>query len=139
MKHCAIVDGANLAYAERGGRGRPKIANLMAIRAALEERGFDVTIFVDASLARRIDDPDRLRALIGDGEIIQSPAGTEADEAILEMARERDAVVVSNDRFRDWVDEFPWIDERRVGAIVVDGRAQLRGLDGASRFRPGDV
>jgi hypothetical protein len=37
------------------------------------------------------------------------PKGTPADPMILQAARDLGARIVTNDRFRDWVDDFPEI------------------------------
>ena len=55
------------------------------------------------------------------GEIRQAPAGTDADYFILAFARELDAVVVSNDRFRDREKAFPEAMERIIRYMIVEG------------------
>ena len=65
-KRIAVVDGANIAYVERSRQGDPKISNLLAVRAALEKKGYEPLIIVDASLIYRIDDRPQLEALIQD-------------------------------------------------------------------------
>ena len=38
-RRAAVVDGANVAYAEMSQGDQPKVSNLVAVRRAREERG----------------------------------------------------------------------------------------------------
>ena len=53
------------------------------------------------------------------GKIHQAPAGTDADYFLLAFARELDAVIVSNDRFRDRQEAFPEAHERMIRYMIV--------------------
>lgn len=124
--HHVIVDGANVAYAERSQDGEPKVANLVAMCEALEEEGYEPTVIVDASLRYEVSDPEQLEALLDDYEWQQAPAGTDADYFILETAKRLDGYVVSNDEFDRWAEEHPWIEERRVPFMIVRGEVILQ-------------
>ncbi len=124
-----VVDGANVAYIEESKEGDPKVSNLVAIREELEAKGYEPVIIVDASLRHQVDDPDQLEALIEDQRIRQAPAGTDADYFILQFAEQKDALVVSNDEFEQYQDQFPWIEQRRVPLMIVHGDVQLYGND----------
>ena len=39
------------------------------------------------------------------------PKGSQADPFLLEAARDQNARIVSNDRFRDWAEQFPEVAE----------------------------
>ena len=80
---------------------------------------------VDAKLRHTIDDPKGYEAMVEEGRIRQAPAGTDADWFILSFARELDARVVSNDRFRDLEATFPEVGERLVRFMVVEGEVVL--------------
>lgn len=117
-----IVDGSNVAF-HRVGRGKGKIRNILIVIRSLEKKGFDVKVVVDASLRYRIDNPNMLDKLVREGRIIQAPPGTPADYFILKLAEDLNAVVVSNDMYRDWWKEFPWA--RGTGKIiryVIEGK-----------------
>lgn len=126
-KKLAVVDGANVAYVEQTTGGKPKVSNLVAVRKALEERGFDVIMIVDAALRYKVDDPDQLEGLLNEQAVLQAPADTEADYFVLQTADEHDGLVVSNDSFKQWRDEFPWIEERRLPLMIIDGDVELYG------------
>ncbi|MBW3632196.1 MAG: hypothetical protein KY456_04120 [Chloroflexi bacterium] len=116
-----IVDGANVAYAEKGERGEPKLANLLAVRRQLQDLGYDPIIVVDASLRHTIDDAEQYETLEDEGVIKQAPSGTEADYFVVRLAEDFEARIVSNDQFEPYLDRFPGIAERRVPLMIVDG------------------
>ena len=94
-----LVDGSNVAHSIEGEPAH--VANLIAIREKLREEGLEPIIVADAALRHQIDDQQRYEKMIDDGMVRQAPAGTDADYFILSFARELNASVVSNDRFRD--------------------------------------
>jgi len=101
--HPAVVDGSNIANMSRSSRG--KLAYLAQIRrAAWEEGYFPVITIVDASLRYQIDQPDELMAMIERGEIRMAPPGTSADVLLIEEAKARNAVMLTNDRMTNWPD-----------------------------------
>ena len=120
-----VIDGANVAYEERSAGGKPKLSNLLKVRREMEERGFEAVILVDASLKYDIDDPEQLEALIRAQHVRQVPAGTDADYFIIQFADQLDAVVVTNDRYRDYAEQYPWIPERRLPYMIVKGEVVL--------------
>lgn len=131
----AVVDGANIAYAELSAEGQPKVSNLLAVRHKLRELGYEPIIIVDATLRHEIDDPDQLEALIDDQVVRQAPASTDADYFVLETAHEHDgALVVSNDTFQEYRDAYPALAERRVPLMIIWGEVQLYEIPEA----PGD-
>ena len=63
--------------------------------------------------------------MIDDGMVRQAPAGTDADYFILSFARELNASVVSNDRFRDRIKQFPEIRDRMIRYMIVQDEVVL--------------
>ncbi len=126
MSHrTAVVDGANVAYAELSQGDEPRVSNLVRLCGALQERGFHCLVIVDAALRHDVDDPDQLEGLLEERSWRQAPAGTDADYFILETADRLGAYVVSNDEFERWVDRYPWIPDRRVPFMIVRGEVEL--------------
>jgi hypothetical protein len=121
-----LVDGANIAYAEKTKNDKPKMSNIVAVCRTLREKGFKPLVIVDASFRHQVDDPDQLEALLDDQELRQSPAGTEADYFLLETSAETGAMIVSNDTFTKFRDQYKWIEERRVPAMIINGEVILR-------------
>jgi hypothetical protein len=114
----AIVDGSNVAHSTEGDRAR--LGNIRIVSAKLVEEGFKPVVVVDAALRHQIDDRAAFEQMVEDGSIRQAPAGTDADYFILSFARELDAVVVSNDRFKDRLEAFPEARERVIRFMIVN-------------------
>jgi hypothetical protein len=114
----AIVDGSNVAHSSEG---RARLQNITLVCEKLQEEGFDPVVVADAALRHQIDDEQAYEAMVDDGRIRQAPAGTDADYFILSFARELDAAVVSNDRFKDRLAAFPEARERVIRYMIVNG------------------
>ena len=120
-----VIDGANVAYEERSAGGKPRLSNLLKVRRELEERGFEPVIIVDASLKYDIDDQEQLESLIRSQAVQQVPAGTDADYFIIQFADRLDALIVTNDRYKEYAAQYPWVDERRLPYMIVKGEVVL--------------
>lgn len=124
-KRAVVVDGANIAYIEQSEKGDPKVANIQAVRVALEEKGYEVLVLVDASLVYEIDDRSQLERLIDEQIVRQVPADTDADYFVIETAEEHNALIISNDRYDSYQKAHPWIEKRRVPVMIIQGQAEL--------------
>ncbi len=118
-----LVDGSNVAHSTEGERAQ--VSNIVAIRDKLREEGLEPIIVVDAALRHQIDDANRYEQLVDAGEVRQAPAGTDADYFILAFARELNASIVSNDRFRDRLKEFPEARDRVIRYMIVQDEVVL--------------
>lgn len=114
-----IVDGSNVAHFTEGEKAM--LDNIRLVRDKLLEEGYQPVVLADAALRHQIDDEQGFEALVEDGTIKQAPAGTDADYFILSFARELDANIVSNDRFKDRAASFPEIRERIIRFMIVNG------------------
>ena len=117
-----LVDGSNVAHSSEG---QPSLANIVAVCDKLREEGYDPVVVVDAALRHQIDDRSAYERMVDDGEIRQAPAGTDADYFILAFARELEASIVSNDRFRDRQKAFPDSAKRLIRYMIVKGEVVL--------------
>lgn len=125
MNDTAVIDGANVALQERSREGKGKVSSLIRLRQVLKDKGYRTIIIADASLRYEIDDRDQYDNLERQGVIYQSPAGTEADYFVLRTSEIEDAVVISNDRYDKYQAQFPWIRDRRIPFMIVDGNVIL--------------
>jgi hypothetical protein len=117
-----LVDGSNVAHSTEGP---PLVANLLAIRDKLVEEGLEPIIVADAALRHQIDDSNAYERMIDDGLVRQAPAGTDADYFILSFARELNASIVSNDRFRDRMKAFPEVRDRVIRYMILQHEVVL--------------
>ena len=114
----ALVDGSNVAHSTEGEKAR--LRNIELVVAKVEEEGLEPIVVADAALRHQIDETEKYEARIDAGEIRQAPAGTDADWFILSFARELDAYIVSNDRFRDRQESFPDARDRMIRYMIVE-------------------
>lgn len=114
----ALVDGSNVAHATGGDVGR--LANIEIVCRKLVAEGFAPYVVVDAALRHHVDDAAGYQRLVENGTLRQAPAGTDADYFILSFARELDAWIVSNDRFRDREKAFPEVRERVIRYMILN-------------------
>ena len=121
-----VVDGSNFATE---GRVTPSLAQLdQAVRAFLEEHpNAEMIVVADASFEHRVAPNERAHFKGAElaGEIVTPPAGAigRGDAFILKIADRIKGVVLSNDSFQEFHDEYPWLfDEGRlIGGKPVKG------------------
>ena len=118
-----IVDASNVAHSTEKDSAR--LTNVRLVRDRLTEDALTPILVADAALRHQIDDPESYEALVKAGEIKQAPAGTDADYFILTFARELDAAVLSNDRFKDRIAHFPEVKNRIIRYMIVAGEVVL--------------
>jgi hypothetical protein len=114
-----LVDASNVAHATEGGEAR--LENIKLVQAKLLDDGFEPLVVADAALRHQIDNKPAYEAMIENGQVHQAPAGTDADFFILSFARELNARILTNDRFRDRAAEFAEERERIIRFMIVGG------------------
>lgn len=134
-----LVDGSNVIYWLDNS---PQFAPLKQVVQDLSRHGFKPGVVCDANIGYRLTgkfmgerELAKLLSLPKD-QILVVPKGTQADPYLLETARDIQARIVTNDRYRDWVDRYPDVakPENLVRGEMRDGRVRLQGMttkDGA--------
>jgi hypothetical protein len=118
-----LVDASNVAHATEGGEAR--LQNIKLVQKKLQEEGFEPLIVADAALRHQIDEKSEYESLIDDGKVHQAPAGTDADFFLLSFARELEARILTNDRFRDRAKEFAEERDRVIRYMIVEDEVVL--------------
>ena len=121
-----VVDGSNFATE---GRTLPSLVQLdEAVRAYMEESpDAEVIVVVDASFEHRVAASERRRFKESElaGEVVTPPAGAvgRGDAFILKIADRIGAVVLSNDSFQEFHEQYPWLFDvgRLIGGKPVPG------------------
>jgi hypothetical protein len=106
-----IVDGNNIAY-HLAPNGKPQVNNLLLAQRSLVNGGYKPVFVISAALVHSIDKPNILQTLINEMEVVRAPRGINDDLKIIQIAQDRNADIVSNDRFLDWLDRYPWVTDR---------------------------
>ena len=121
-----ILDGSNIAWEEKSHSNKPKINNIEAMINRLSRANFKKIVTVaDAALRYQIDEQKRLDRLVKEGAMKMLPARVDGDKFILRLAEEENAMIVSNDMFKEFRESAPWIDERRIPYTILDGEVYL--------------
>ena len=105
-----VMDGSNVMY---WNGETPKIQSVKDVVQKLRELGFTVGVMFDANagylLEHQYIHDQRMGRMLGlpTDQIMVVPKGTPADPYILQAARDLGARIVTNDRFRDWAQDYP--------------------------------
>ena len=127
-----LIDGSNVMYWKDNA---PQVETLREVIAHLSDRHHTPAVIFDANagylLAGRYQDDRVMARLLGlpDNHVLVVPKGTIADSYLLSVARDYNAPIVTNDRYRDWMEDYPEISEPgrlirggyRNGALRLDG------------------
>lgn len=125
-----VIDGSVLCADDAKNWDYDRLrAAINDIRDACGDKNTEIKVFVDASLRYKLSTADKkkLEVDLAEGLIEQTPAGLQADVFILRWAETHGAIVVTNDLFRDWVKDFPWISQPGSGRFVsgiFDGKTK---------------
>ncbi|MDP2082870.1 MAG: hypothetical protein U0934_10660 [Pseudotabrizicola sp.] len=105
-----VVDGSNIMH----WKGETaQLSTLQEVVRSLIDHGYQPGVVFDANAGykltgRYMDDGPLAYALgLPADRVLVVPKGEPADPVILKVARDLGALVLSNDRFRDWAAEFP--------------------------------
>lgn len=115
------VDGSNVLYWQDD---TPSLQTVRRVVDALKSRNLRPVVWFDANVGYLVGDrylgPAPLARSLGLSarQVIVAPKGTPADPLVIEGARTLKARIVSNDRFRDWQEQFP---EVRAASNFVRG------------------
>lgn len=109
-----VIDGSNVAHNSKKGQteNKPVIENIIKVVNELRKRGFeDIVVISDASLKHRISDGHQMPELKKMVEYLEAPAERAADLFILSYVRKNHCLILSNDTFREWKVNDPWVAE----------------------------
>ncbi|WP_412565441.1 NYN domain-containing protein [Thalassobius sp. MITS945101] len=105
-----LIDGSNVLHWRNG---EPDLVLVKQLVQTLAQAGYAPGVVFDANVGYKISDrfvnDTRLAKMLDlpVAQVMVSPKGVPADPFLLEAARDTGAAIVTNDRFRDWQEEFP--------------------------------
>ncbi|MGH1367032.1 MAG: NYN domain-containing protein [Maritimibacter sp.] len=128
-KPIALIDGSNIMY---WNDNTPKIATVRKAVQALRKAGFEPGVMFDANAGYLLSghyqhDGEMAKALdLSPKNVMVVPKGTPADPYLLTAARDLGARIVTNDKFRDWADQYPEVKKR---GHLIKGRWTGAGIE----------
>lgn len=101
------IDGSNVAYRHSVDKKEFSVKGLSLCIEYFQKRGHDVKAVVPEFRMRRgrSTDPEKIKELNSQGIVILTPNKSYDDRFLLDIAIEFDGVVISNDKFRDIINE----------------------------------
>ena len=147
MTFRVVIDGANLCkpneslpwkldFLESAMRDVTQAAG-----SADPKRKLELKVYVDAKIYYKFTnerDKDRFEELCQEGKIERTPAGGGADLYILKWALDHEALIVTNDQYKEFQDQHTWLkDSGRSVSAVYD--ASLRKWNFMERFAGKDT
>ena len=130
-----LIDGSNVMHwNSKRQNGAANIDMVRQVAQALEQTGHKALVIFDANAGykladRYLNDTALARMLaLSPAQVMVVPKGRQADEYLLRAARDKQAPIVTNDRFRDWQDQFPELHDpdRLIHGGSKNGTAYLR-------------
>lgn len=121
-----VIDGSNVAYNSNGnGNTNPCVSNIIKMISFLKSKGFtEITVINDASLKHKLTDADKLSELKQSADFLEAPKESPADIFIIKYVKRHNCLLVSNDTFREWKVQDPWIanniDFYRLAFMIKD-------------------
>ena len=125
-----VVDAANVAFDD--ATGQASIRRMKLLETALDATGCSQVIFIaDARLRHRLGpaDLEQFKSMIEARELDQAPAGTSADEFVIDLAKRKDGFIVTNDRYREHQGRWSQLQDRLIKFLIVEDEVFLSGID----------
>jgi len=147
MTFRVVIDGSNLCKPNESLPWKLEFLELamrdvsQAAASADPKRKIELKVYLDASTYYKFTnerDKDRFEELCQEGTIERTPAATPADLYILKWAFDHEALIVTNDQYKEFQDQHTWLkDSGRSVSAVYD--ASLRKWNFMERFAGRDT
>ena len=134
-----LVDGLNVCCTYSDRNIEVSLESLLTLLLDIRWLGGSFTCLFDANAYFKLRDKGAHRSHILFNKLIDRfpnqfckvPSGKQADDFILLRAHNGGYSIISNDRFRNYADKYPWIrnGERLIKGCVVSGHLMVPDLD----------
>jgi len=123
-----VVDLTNILNLDKDQNQKIKIENVLNVYNAVVGLGYEPHMIADASMRHHLNSADQYEDLKEKKIIRQSPAGTKADEWVLEVAKRENCKFLTNDLYREHRAEFgnDWVFNNRLTCIFSNGKFIIR-------------
>jgi hypothetical protein len=124
-KENAVIDASNILHLEVPRQQKPRIKAIYAVIDAVKASGREPILVVEVAMLSTVCDPENLENLLAESFVLAIPDGSDGSRVVLETAEQRDAIVVSNNTYSDYLGEYPWVELCRLPVALVDGHVCL--------------
>lgn len=102
-----VIDGSNVAYKHSVEKKEFSVKGLSICIDYFKKRGHDVKVVIPEFRMKigKSTDPETIKVLYSQGIVILTPNKSYDDRFVLDIAIEFNGVVISNDKFRDIINE----------------------------------
>jgi len=127
-KDYLIIDITNILNEDKDVNGKLKVSNILKVRDAVLSLGYIPGMIADASMRYNVDNLMHYDELIKKGVVKDAPAGKEADEFVLAIAKKENSKFLSNDMYNDYKKEFgqEWVFQNRLTCKFFNGSFIIR-------------
>lgn len=127
------IDGLNICKYQHDQHRIVSLGYLIILLEELLKRKHTFFIFFDTSTNKELSKNNegeiyRELKVQYPGILMEVPSGTEADEFLLLRANTEDAKIITNDRYRDYQDDYPWVinnNWRLIKGLIGERRLQI--------------
>jgi hypothetical protein len=132
----AVLDGMNICCWSSYDEQLPDLAILLTLCNALAEDGLPFFCFFDANTPYLLhetagqDAAEAYTEMFHGGlssQFVEVPGRARADEFVLQKANSDNGHIISNDQFRQYKSQYPWLSHghRLVKGVVADGHVMI--------------
>lgn len=124
-----VGDLDNFLCADRDAKGKCRIENIDLLELTLREFGYNkITLIVSSYFIKRVDNKRIYESMVREGRIKKAPALVDTDWFVLRFAKTSDYDILSNDKFRDYWDEFgeAWVKKKRKPFMLCEGKLIIK-------------
>lgn len=127
-KNYLIIDITNILNEDKDVNGKLKVNNILKVRDAVLSLGYTPGMIADASMRYHVDNSTHYDELKKKGMVKDAPAGKEADEFVLAIAKKENCKFLSNDMYNNYKKEFgqEWVFQNRLTCKFFNGSFIIR-------------
>jgi len=124
-----IVDLNNVLLDDKDAEGKAKLQNIDLINEVLRSHGYTKIILITSSkFIERVNNRNTYKKMVKERKIHVAPALDDNDWYILELAKDLDCDVLSNDKYNDYWVEFgeDWVKKKRKTFMLIEGKLIIK-------------
>jgi len=124
-----VVDLDCFLCTDRDLNRKCRIENTELLEETLRAHGYNKLFLVISSyFIKRVNNKKLYEKMVQERKIHKAPALVDTDWYVLQLAKKLDCDVLSNDKFRDYWDEFgrDWVEKKRKTFMLIEGKLIIK-------------